>query len=74
MQSIKDYQLMGLVCILCGIILVILFVWEITDPQILVTKKLDKNVSRRCSVLQLNFNDSNTDDSFTLRKHTYSNI
>ncbi len=31
-QVIKDYQLMGIVCILVGLDVLVLTVWEFTDP------------------------------------------
>ena len=43
-QSIKDYQLIGMVCALSGVVIIIHIIWEILGPQQVVTKYLTKAV------------------------------
>ncbi len=52
---IKDYQLMGIVCILVGLDVLVLTVWEFTDPLKIVryNKTLEIIVSVYCSMLPL---------------------
>lgn len=43
-MTIKDYQLIGLVCSMNFVIIVILIIWELVAPQYLLTKELTKEV------------------------------
>ena len=45
LQTIKDYQLIGVVCSMCGVIIVILIIWEVTGPQVITIKELRHDVS-----------------------------
>lgn len=45
-QTIKDYQLLGVVCGMIAIIVSILVVWEIVGPQRLIRKELTNEVSQ----------------------------
>ena len=44
-QSIKDYQLIGIVAGMSAVIVVILFIWELVGPQRLILKELTREVS-----------------------------
>ena len=45
-QTIKDYQLMAIICGLISVVLVVLISWEIVSPQQMVVKSLDKEVNQ----------------------------
>ena len=44
-QTIKDYQLIGIVCGLVGVVISIMVVWEIVAPQQIAVKELLTEVS-----------------------------
>lgn len=52
-QVIKDYQLMGLVCVLAGTDMVVLTVWELVDPLRIrfLNKTLEQVVSEATVML-----------------------
>ena len=47
LQSIQDYQLIGVVCALSVVMVIVLIIWEFVGPQALVVKELVHEVSLR---------------------------